>query len=217
MAQGCVGRPPALQTIPPAPFTRAVVLRQEEVVMVRASQPKSLQLDLAERPQPVHQARTSFVWSRAKIRIASLVLAAPAPFVKWLCLIWLCGIAILMQGLSRRVNDGTVVLLVDRRGILDHRLISRHIAWQEIKTIWPVNADRNHTIDIELRWPETTLRDSRWAVRVGAYCQMGYGVPAVTISMLLLDGSVSDLLNAIAQYRPDLLDYSNLRASPKVY
>jgi hypothetical protein len=34
--------------------------------------------------------------------------------------------------------------------------------------------------------------------------------------MLLLDGSVSDLLNAIAQYRPDLLDYSNLRASPKV-
>jgi hypothetical protein len=217
MAQGCVGRPPALQTIPPAPFTRAVVLRQEEVVMVRASQPKSLQLDLAERPQPVHQARTSFVWSHAKIRIASLVLAtvatpaaaafaAPAPFVKWLCLVWLCGIAVLMQGLSRRVNDGAVVLSVDGRGILDHRLISRHIAWQEIKTIWPVNADRNHTIDIELRWPETTLRDTRWSVRAGAYCQMGYGVPAVTISMLLLDGSVSDLLNAIAQYRPDLLD-----------
>ena len=87
--------------------------------------------------------------------------------------------------------------------------MSRHIAWQEIKAIWPVNADRNHTIDIELRWPETTLRDTRWSVRVGAYCQMGYGVPAVTISMLLLDGSVSDLLNAIAQYRPDLLDYSN--------
>ena len=115
--------------------------------MVRASQPKSLQLDLAERPQPVHQARTSFVWSHAKIRIASLVLAtvatpaaaafaAPAPFVKWLCLVWLCGIAVLMQGLSRRVNDGAVVLSVDRRGILDHRLISRHIAWQEIKTIW---------------------------------------------------------------------------------
>jgi hypothetical protein len=228
MAQGCVGRPPALQTIRPVPFTRAVVLRQEEVVMVRASQPKSLQLDLAERPQPVHQARTSFVWSHAKIRIASLVLAAvatpaaaafaaPAPFVKWLCLVWLCGIAVLMQGLSRRVNDGAVVLSVDRRGILDHRLISRHIAWQEIKTIWPVNADRNHTIDIELRWPKTTLRDTRWSVRVGAYCQMGYGVPAVTISMLLLDGSVSDLLNAIALYRPDLLDYSNLRASPKVY
>jgi len=30
-------------------------------------------------------------------------------------------------------------------------------------------------------------------------------VPAVTISMLLLDGNVCDLLNAVAQYRPDLL------------
>jgi hypothetical protein len=96
-------------------------------------------------------------------------------------------------------------------------LISRPIAWQEIKAIWPVNADRSHTIDIELRWPKTTLRDARWSVRVGAYCQIGYGVPAVTISMLLLDGGVSDLLNAIAQYRPDLLDYSNLRASSKAY
>jgi hypothetical protein len=205
-----------------------VVLRQEEVVMLGASQPKSLQLDLAERPQPVHQARISFVWSHSKIRIACLVLAAsatpaavafaaPAPFVEWLCLAWLCGIAVLMQGLSRRANDSAVVLSVDRRGILDHRLISRPIAWQEIEAIWPVNPDRNRTIDIELRWPKTTLRDARWSVRVGAYCQIGYGVPAVTISMLLLDGGVSDLLNAIAQYRPDLLDYSNLRASPKVY
>ena len=195
--------------------------------MVRASQPKSLQPDLAEWPQPVHQGRTSFVWSHAKIRVASLVLAAlampaaaafvvPVLFVKWLSLAWLFGIAVLMRGLSRRTNDGAVVLAVDRCGILDHRLISRHIAWQEIKAIWPVNADRNYTIDIELRWPETTLRDTPWSVRIGAYCQTGYGVPAVTISMLLLDGSVSDLLNAIAQYRPDLLDYSNLRASAKV-
>jgi hypothetical protein len=205
------------------PFARAVVLRQEEVVMVGASQPKSLQLDLAKRPQPVHQAHTSFVWSNAKIRIASLVLAAgatpaavafaaPAPFVKWLCLVWLCGVAVLMHVLSRRANERAVVLSVDRRGILDHRLISRPIAWQEIKAIWPVNPDRNRTIDIELRWPETTLRDTRWSVRVGAYCQTGYGVPAVTISMLLLEGGVSDLLSAIAQYRPDLLAYSNLRA-----
>jgi len=195
--------------------------------MVRASQRNSVQLDLVERPQTVDQAHTSFVWSRAKLRIASLVLAAvatpaatafavPVPLVKWLCLVWLCGIAVLMQGLSRRANDGAIVLSVDRRGILDRRLISRYIAWQEIKAIWPVNADRNYTIDIELRWPETTLRDSRWAVRIGAYCQKGYGVPAVTISMLLLEGGVADLMNAIAQYRPDLLDYSNLRASPKV-
>ena len=43
-------------------------------------------------------------------------------------------------------------------------------------------------------------------------CQIGYGVPAVTISMLLLEGNVAELLNAVAQYRPDLLHDSN-RAS----
>jgi hypothetical protein len=54
-----------------------------------------------------------------------------------------------------------------------------------------------------------TLRETRWPVRIGAYCQMGYGVPAVTISMLLLDGNVSEMLEAIAQYRPDLLHDTN--------
>jgi hypothetical protein len=44
-----------------------------------------------------------------------------------------------------------------------------------------------------------------------AYCQIGYGVPAVTISMLLLKGNVSEVLDAVAQYRPDLLHHTNRR------
>jgi hypothetical protein len=196
--------------------------------MARTSQAGSARCDVVERPQLFQTAGiTSFRWSYRKIHVVCvvvLVAATPAvigfvgspAFVKWLCLVWLCGIAVLMWGLSRRAHDGAVVLSVDRHGIRDHRLISRPIAWQEIEAIWPVDPDRNHTIDIALRRPETTLRDARWSVRVGAYCQKGYGVPAVTISMLLLDGSVSDLLKAIAQHRPDLLDYSNLRASPNV-
>ena len=62
----------------------------------------------------------------------------------------------------------------------------RRIEWQEIDLIYPVNTDRNHTVDIKLRWPKATLAGTRWLVRIGALCQMGYGVPAVTISMLLL-------------------------------
>jgi hypothetical protein len=189
---------------------------------------RSVQCQAVGRPQPFHNADiTSFRWSYPKIRVACLVVlgtATPAviglgspPFVKWLCLIWLCGIALLMRGLSRRASDGAVILSVDSRGILDRRLMSRHIEWQEIEAIWPVNTDRNHTVDIELRWPATTLRETRWLVRVGAFCQMGYGIPAVTISMLLLDGSVSDLLNAVARYRPDLLYYSNRRALPAAH
>ena len=170
-------------------------------------------------PQKISQAgRTSFVWSPAKIRIAGLVLFAAAtpaaagmtasvPFVKWLCVAWLLGVALLMHGLSRRAADDTVVLSLDQRGILDRRLMPRHIKWQEIDAICPVDTSRSHTVDIRLRWPRTTLEQTRWSVRIGAHCQTGYGVPAVTISMLLLDGDVAELLEAVAKYRPDLLHY----------
>jgi hypothetical protein len=135
--------------------------------------------------------------------------ALPVPFVKWLCLAWLAGVAILMQQLGRRACDDSIVLRVDPCGILDRRLMSRHIKWQEIEAICPVDADRNHTVDIRLRWPKSTLGETRWPVRIGAFCQSGYGVPAVTISLLLLDGSVSKMVEAIAQYRPDLLHVTN--------
>jgi hypothetical protein len=163
------------------------------------------------------------MWSLAKIRIACLALvgaATPAaagfavsvPSVKWLCLAWLVGVALLIHGLSRRASADTVVLTVDQRGILDHRLMPRYIEWQEIAAICPVDANRNHVVDIELRWPKITLAETRWPVRIGASCQIGYGVPAVTISMLLLEGNVSQMLDAVAQYRPDLLHHTNRRA-----
>jgi hypothetical protein len=184
--------------------------------------------DVVEEPQKISQAgRTSFVWSSAKIRITSLVLFATAtpaaagitasvPFVKWLCVAWLLGVALLMHGLSRRAADDTVVLSLDQRGILDRRLMPRHIKWQEIEAICPVDTSRSHTVDIRLRWPRTTLEQTRWSVRIGAHCQTGYGVPAVTISMLLLDGDVAELLEAVAKYRPDLPHYINRAAQLSV-
>jgi hypothetical protein len=162
------------------------------------------------------------MWSLAKIRIACLVLlcaampavagfTVPVPFVKWLCLAWLVGVALLIHCLSRRASADTVVLSVDKRGIVDRRLMSRHIEWQEIEAICPINAGRSHVVDITLRWPVITLGETRRPVRIGAYCQIGYGVPAVTISMLLLEGNVSEMLDAVAQYRPDLLHNTNRR------
>ena len=174
-----------------------------------------------EEPQEIcRPGGMSFVWSFSKIRIASLVLlgtATPAiacflvsgSFVRWLCVTWLAGVALFMRGLGRRAVADTVVLSVDQRGILDHRLMPKHITWQEIEAVCPVDTDCSCVVDIELRWPKVTLGEARWPVRIGAYCQMAYGVPAVTISMLLLDGNVCDLLNAVAQYRPDLLHCKN--------
>ena len=192
--------------------------------MVHSPVPNAVQRDRIEWPGSPHQAADQyFTWSLGKIRRAAFVLfaaAAPAvigfwtpfPFIKWLCLAWLAGIALLMHYLSRRACAEMVVLSVDQTGILDHRLMSKHIGWQEIAAIWPVKTDRSHVIDVELRWPTATLGEARWLVRMGAHCQIAYGVPAVTVSMVLLDGNVSDLLKAVAQYRPDLLHCTNREA-----
>lgn len=189
--------------------------------MPSASQPVPAQPRIVERPPSSAQAgTTSFGWSHSKIRVAGFVLLAvaapaaagfvlPVPFVKWLCLAWLAGVAFHMQRLSRRARDDSIVLQVDQCGILDRRLMSKHIKWQEIESVCPVDTDRSHTVDIRLRWPKSTLGETRLSVRIGAFCQSGYGVPAITISLLLLDGSVSKMVDAIAQHRPDLLHDMN--------
>jgi hypothetical protein len=196
--------------------------------MVQAHGIRSAWHDVVQDPQEIcHAGGASFVWSLAKIRIAALILfgvatpalvgsALPTPIVQWPCLVWLLGVALLMHGLSRRASDDSVVLSVDQRGILDRRLMARRIEWQEIGAICPVDTDRSHTVDIRLRWPRTTLDQTRWLVRIGAHCQVGYGVPAVTLNMLLLDGDVSELLGAVAEYRPDLLHYVNRSALQSV-
>ena len=192
--------------------------------MVGTSHTKSVLRDLGERPQPVHQAAgICFIWSLSKIRIAGLILFGAATptavslalsiaLVKWLCLAWLLGIALLLNSLDRRARANTVVLSVDQLGIFDRRLMSRHIEWEEIDSICPINADRSHVVDIRLRSPRTTLRETRWPVRIGAHCQLGYGIPAVSISMLLLEGNAPKMLEAIARYRPDLLHHTNRKA-----
>lgn len=193
--------------------------------MVGTPQPISTRhVSAASLPFAQEAGQASFTWSLAKLRIASLVLLAAAmpaavlfaispPFLKWLCLAWLAGVGFFMHGISRRACSDAVVLSVDQRGILDRRLMSRRIAWQEIAAICPVDMSRGHVVDIALHWPKITLGQARWPVRIGAHCQTGYGVPALTISMLLLEGSVSEVRDAVACYRPDLLHHTNRRAS----
>ena len=160
-----------------------------------------------------------FSWSIEKLRVAAfvlvaaalpaaiLVMAAPAA-VRVLGLAWLFAIACLTHGIARRATSGTAVLMIDQSGILDLRLMPRRIGWHEIETVFPVNIDRSRVVDVSLRWPNITLAGTRWLTRLGAFVQLAQGVPAITISMLLLDGQVADLLTAIARYRPDLVPAS---------
>ena len=167
----------------------------------------------------------SFGWSLAKLRPAALILASlvlpiavgfafSGPVGRWFFLAGLLSVAALMNGLARRCDPATVVLSIDHRGILDRRIMARRIAWQEIAWVCRVDVQRGQVVDLALRWPDVTLRGTPWLVRIGGPCQNGFGVPAVTISMLLLDGSVSDVLHAIARHWPDLLHKTNRGSLP---
>src|ERR1700730_13620058 len=97
--------------------------------------------------QVPRDARTiCFSWGTNKVRTASLLLlGAPIPaaagifiadpFVKWLCVAWMLGIAHLMHLLGKRASANAIVLTIDERGILDRRLLARRIEWQEIEAI----------------------------------------------------------------------------------
>jgi len=189
--------------------------------MARSSSAKAVTWSISEQALPAHHGdAVALPWSHGRIRFAALLLlgaALPAivgfaiagPFLKWLSLAWLAGVAALMDRLSRRASTDAVVLSIDRQGILDRRLMPRPIEWREIEAICPVDPSRSHVVEIRLRWPESTLAGTRWPVRIGAYCQRACGIPAVTINMMLLDGSIRDVLEAIARHRPDLLDPMN--------
>lgn len=170
-------------------------------------------------------AAISFGWHVAKLRLASLILASlvmptgvgfalSGPAGRWFFLTALVSVAALMLGLVRRCDPATVVLSIDHRGILDRRLMARRIAWQEIAAVCRVDVRRSQVVDLVLSWPDDTLRGTPWLVRIGGPCQTGFDVPAVTISMLLLDGSVGDALHAIAMHRPDLLHKTNRGSLP---
>jgi hypothetical protein len=169
--------------------------------------------------------RISFGWSLRRLRIASgilLLITATAgagclllgPVGEGLSLACLLGVAGMSHGVGWRAACRDAVLSVDELGIWDRRLMQRRISWHEVETFCPVT-DRGHVIDLRLRWPEDTLAGTRWPVRIGARLQTRFGAPAVTISTLLLDTDVSELMDAIARYRPDLLDPINRRVPAK--
>jgi len=163
---------------------------------------------------------TDFGWNRPRLRSLALasagtlfptamIFATSPAALSWICLAWLVAMARTLYALDARAEEVGDVLSIDERGILDRRIMERRIAWQEIAFVCQTDITRSHVVDIALRCPKSTLGRARWTVRIGACCQTGYGVPAVTLSMLLLEGTVVDVLDAIARYRPDLLHHSN--------
>lgn len=164
-------------------------------------------------------ASSIFAWSSAKVRRAAWwTLAAASPAVPLVFLgnaplsviglVYLALIALRCEVLSRRAQQDGPILLIGSSGIADTRLGLR-LPWQDVSRVWRINTRTARVVDIEVRWPKELLAHADPRVRLGARCQLGSGLPAVSIGLGMLDGSVEDVLAAIRAVRPDLLHRSN--------
>lgn len=157
-----------------------------------------------------------FYWSRRALCLSGWVLALftlamlPVVFaeglgVRVLGLLGLAAILRLSLGVASRATFTGPVLSIDMLGITVRRLGARRVHWQEIATF--VKADLAHarTIEFFLKWPERQREGRRAGLRFGAWLQQHMGLPAATISLLLIDARAEEVARAITEFRPGLL------------
>jgi hypothetical protein len=148
---------------------------------------------------------------RRQVLLAALVGAAAClaiPFVtasygsvQIAGVIWLgfCAHALCRQ--LERALDRRPIVRIDARGILDTRILPRPIEWSEIAAFYPINVSRSRVVELELHDPHRTLAEAPRSMRIG----LDWDMPHVCISLLLLDGSVTDVIEAIRRHAPYLV------------
>jgi hypothetical protein len=119
--------------------------------------------------------------------------------------VWLALCAHALWGLFARAVERRPIVRIDARGILDTRLLPRPIEWWEIESFYPVNVGRSHVVELRLRDPRRTLASARWHMRLGLDWHRPLDLPHVCISLLLLEGSMTDVVAAIQRHAPHLL------------
>jgi hypothetical protein len=119
--------------------------------------------------------------------------------------IWLGLCAHALWGLFARAIERRPIVRIDARSILDARLLPRPIEWWEIASFYPVDVGRSHVVELRLRDPHRTLAAARSHMRLGLDWHRSLDLPHVCISLLLLEGSVTDVLAAIQRHAPHLL------------
>jgi hypothetical protein len=166
---------------------------------------------------------TTFFYCPRKLRQAAratLLASGPAfacifagnIWVRCAALCYLLAIVCLCDALQTRAQARRCALVVNAWGIT-YLPQSLQIRWQDVARIHEVHTRAAKAIDIELRWPETFSAHASRAVRFGTWCQRYLHLPAVTLSLWLLDASAATVLAAVATHRPDLLHANNKVAS----
>lgn len=145
----------------------------------------------------------------ALLTAATAVVAVPfitahAAWVQIAGAIWLgLGAHLVWRRLERAAETHPVVR-IDDNGILDTRVLSRPIQWWEIEFFYPVDPARSRVVELRLRHPHRILADAPWHVRLGLDWHREFDLPDVCVSLLLLDGTVADTVEAIRRHAPYL-------------
>ncbi len=165
------------------------------------------------------QSSAALAYSSRKLRSASLavaVLALPlflfafaqsfAMRLVGIGLLLLC--VLLLERLRRRAEARTCAVIVSAWGIT-WAATGLQLRWQDIARIHPVCSRSAKAIDVELRWPRSFARHESLSVRFGAWCQHALNVPAITLSLWLVEANAETFLSAVRAHRPDLLHHTN--------
>lgn len=160
--------------------------------------------------------RFEFYWDARRLRslawrvlvATAIVTAIAQPWhdtVRWGTLALMLVFLLTSRAISKRSSDHEPVVVIDRTGICDRRIAPAPIPWTCISAIAPYDPISSRALDIYVALPETTLAHARPSARLGARLQKRTGVPALTISLLLLDADVTRLTEAIGTFRPALV------------
>jgi hypothetical protein len=151
---------------------------------------------------------------RGNVRLALLIAATAIvaiPFitahVAWVQIAGAIWLGICAHAAWRRLDRAAErhpVVMIDANGILDTRVLPRRIDWWEIEFFYPVDPARSRVVELRLRHPHRTLAEAPWHVRLGLEWHREFDLPDVCVSLLLLDATVTDTVEAIRRYAPYL-------------
>ncbi len=158
----------------------------------------------------------NFRWDIGKVRLIGVgvtLVAAVGLFmlfqddygVKALGLAWIAALLTLAVALHRRLQTSDPVVVVDARGIRDSRISDHIIRWEDIRAVDTLDAENLTFVGIDLKADAAILAHLRAMHRIMLWPNRILHFPSLSIGMHALDGSASDLLAAVARFRPNLV------------
>jgi hypothetical protein len=158
----------------------------------------------------------NFRWDLGKVRllcVGATLVAMVGLFMlfqddsgaKILGLAWITVFLTLAVALLRRSQNSQAVVVVDAHGIRDCRISADIIHWDDIRAVEALEAENLTFVGIDLKPDAAILPHLRPMHRMMLWPNRVLHFPSLSIAMHALDGTTSDLIAAIARFRPSLV------------